>query len=110
MLQETAEHTRRRFGVAPATLQHSTRRSAGQLLLRGDDGWEQERDTLQCVHCQQVWIVQPGSGITRSWCFRCVGTTCGGQACVTSCVPFEQAIEAMEARGRLLAQFAAAYA
>ncbi len=57
-------------------------------------------DTLMCVHCQYHWIIRPGSGAKRGFCFPCDGVTCGKQACEENCTPFEKAIEQIEARGR----------
>lgn len=61
-----------------------------------------EGETVMCVHCQRHWKVEPGSGRRRGYCLNCNGPTCGKQACETSCVPFEKAIEEQEARGRLM--------
>lgn len=62
----------------------------------------QDGETLMCAHCQFHWIVKPGSGMKRGWCFNCGGPTCGKKHCEEHCVPFERAIEIMEQRGRLL--------
>lgn len=55
-----------------------------------------EADTLQCVHCQAHWVVQPGSGRKRGFCVRCMGPTCGHPQC-DACVPFEKWLESVEA-------------
>lgn len=82
-------------------LRHVQRRAAGAVLIVGEAGTEEQRDTLMCAHCQMHWIVEPGSGRARGWCFRCGGPTCGKQPCEAECVPWEKMIEQMEARGRL---------
>lgn len=76
-------------------LQRVSRRSAGTIIIDGQD-----EDVLMCLHCQMVWVPEPGSGHKRGWCFNCEGPTCGKQACETSCKHYEQVIEEMEARGR----------
>ena len=79
---------------------YGTFRQDGYLIITGPEG-TLERDTLQCVHCNKHWIVQPGSGKIRGWCTLCMGTTCGGSACAV-CIPFEKKLEAQERRERLL--------
>lgn len=44
-------------------------------------------DLLQCCHCQYTWKLQPGSGRRRGFCYRCMGVTCGKEACMV-CFPF----------------------
>lgn len=63
---------------------HTVLRPDGALL---EDG-RQVADLLQCVHCQFVWRVRPGSGRRRGFCTRCQGVTCGKPACM-ECVPFK---------------------
>lgn len=89
------------FDKAPAHLQHSVRRPMGYMVSTGPVGVEDEGETTMCVHCQMHWKVQPGSGRKRGFCFNCNGLTCGKESCETRCVPFEKAIEEMEAKGRL---------
>lgn len=59
-----------------------------------------EGETLSCCHCQFTWIVKPGSGAKRGWCFRCNKPVCGKQGCLEHCTPFEKALEEMENRDR----------
>lgn len=54
-----------------------------------------ERDTLQCVHCDCHFEVQPGSGRTRGFCTKCMGPTCGHEGC-HACAPFERKLEMLE--------------
>ncbi len=89
---------------APAFLRHSVRRPNGHILITDPDGGDSGGDTVMCVHCQMHWIIKPGSGRSRGFCFNCGGVTCGKQGCEEHCVPFEKAIEEMEARGRLREQ------
>lgn len=66
-----------------------------------------EGDTLMCKHCGFHWILQPGSGIKRSWCASCAGPLCARHPrCEYPCggqLHFMKAIERMEAKGRWLA-------
>ena len=62
-----------------------------------------EGDTLSCRHCQAFWIVKPGSGEKRGWCFLCNGPTCGKPRCMQHCggqLHFMREIENMERKGR----------
>jgi hypothetical protein len=77
----------------------TTRRAKGYAVWSGPDGRPVERDTLQCVHCQAHWFVEPGSGRRRGFCTRCMGPTCGAAKC-DPCAPFLKQLEAMEARNR----------
>lgn len=53
--------------------------------------------TMQCCHCGQHWIVQPGSGRQRGFCMRCNKTTCGPNCPAgQECVPHEQYLENLE--------------
>lgn len=74
---------------------------AGYIVYADKAGYvEAEGDMLQCVHCQYMWRVQPGSGVQRGWCSRCKGPTCGiKQVCETSCRPYMKMIEQIEAQG-----------
>lgn len=38
---------------------------------------EEQSDYRQCVHCQTVWKVEPGSGKMRGFCTKCNGSVCG---------------------------------
>ena len=96
------------------TMLRYTGRHTGAILTRDYDGrshwdaltsndWRMDGETVSCCHCQIVMMIRPGSGIKRGFCFRCNAVTCGKKGCMVKCVPFERAIEEMEARGRLLA-------
>lgn len=89
-----------RLDQAPAFLQHTVRRPKGYIIITDPDASTIEADTLQCAHCQKHWRVIPGSGRQRGYCLNCDGPTCGKEKCETTCIPFEKAIEASEARGR----------
>jgi len=65
----------------------TVRNPHGNALWSGPDG-SLEKDTLQCVHCDCHWNVEPGSGRKRGWCINCMGPHCGAAKCHT-CVPFE---------------------
>jgi len=77
--------------------------SDGYLIGVGEFGTV-ERDTLQCCHCNKHYIVQPGSGKRRGWCFNCASTTCGEEGCIP-CIPFEKKLEAFEAREAALRSY-----
>lgn len=66
-----------------------------------------EGETRQCVHCQKIWIYQPGSGTHRGWCLNCGGFICAEAHCfaqqqrwieeflaatskVRTCIPFQE--------------------
>ena len=67
--------------------------------LEADGSIGIEGDTVQCVHCQAMWRKKPGSGIKRSWCFNCDGSTCSKQHCIEHCEPAEAFIERLEREG-----------
>ncbi len=54
-----------------------------------------EADTLQCVHCQAIWQIKPGSGNVRGYCLKCNGPVCS-ERCAKHCVPSEQLLENIE--------------
>ena len=66
--------------------------NGGQIKIVQPDAPDFERDTLQCVHCMQHWMVEPGSGRRRGWCTRCSGPLCGAEECMKNCVPFEKKV------------------
>ena len=99
-LRGAGEHSHT-FGQAPAHLKHSVRKPKGYIVVTGPLGVEDECETVQCVHCQMHWKIEPGSGRKRGFCFNCNGLTCGKEACETKCVPAEKMIEEIEARSRL---------
>lgn len=77
-------------------LKHGVLRSHGTILIADPDRpHEVQRDTLQCCHCQRVWVVHPGSGRRRGFCLKCNGPTCGAESC-GECVPIGKRIELFE--------------
>ncbi len=79
--------------------QYTLRNPAGYVLASNGQSLDLEGDTEQCVHCQAMWIKQPGSGVTRSWCWNCNGSTCSKKQCIEHCEPAEAFIERLEAEG-----------
>lgn len=74
---------------------HSARNPSGHVIITDPDAARPlERDTLQCVHCGEHWVVQHGSGIKRGWCPLCNGPFCGKKC--EACVPFEKWLEIVE--------------
>jgi hypothetical protein len=80
---------------------YTARQPKGHVIITYPEGQVVERDTLQCVHCQAHWMIEPGSGKQRGWCWRCDGPTCGAPACMSRCEPWEKALEIAEARAKL---------
>lgn len=94
-------------------------RPQGHISIVG--GWkDQEFDTIQCGHCQQVVIVKPGTANTvyllpqrsgppteepGAFCRQCMRAICVTCCDDGRCTPFMRQIEAMEgdrlARNRL---------
>jgi len=61
--------------IAP---KHSVLRPAGVSIINSPElPFEQQADYKQCVHCQSVWKVEPGSGRLRGFCMKCNGPICG---------------------------------
>lgn len=80
---------------------HSVLRPHGTGTLSDPDApRDVHRDFLQCVHCQGVWEVSPGSGRRRGFCTRCAGPVCGTPACGECRGPWEKRIEMIEKAGR----------
>ena len=76
---------------------HSILHPAGVGILNDPDlSHERQIDFKQCVHCQTVWKVQPGSGRLRGFCMRCNGPICG-PSCMECRGPWEQQNEDIEA-------------
>ncbi len=74
------------------------RRPSGEFTEHTLDGrLTREGQTLQCVHCGLTWVIEPGSGRQRGFCFRCSGPTCGSGPC-RDCLPFEQRLVEIEQR------------
>lgn len=67
----------------------------GYMIVVGNLGIT-ERDTIQCCHCNMHYIIQPGSGKRRGWCYMCGAATCGAVRC-NPCIPFERKLEQQEA-------------
>lgn len=61
--------------------------TGGYIRVDNPEGPPLERDTMQCVHCEKHWIVEPGSGKHRGWCLKCNGPVCGAHFCMTTCRP-----------------------
>jgi len=51
--------------------------------------------TKQCVHCGGHFVSVKGSGVTRGYCMRCNGITCGSSTC-DSCLPFELQLDMVD--------------
>lgn len=72
-------------------------RPAGHIIIDDPDlPHPVQMDLLQCVHCQFMWVVQPGSGRRRGWCFKCGGPTCGADKCM-ECGAIERRTDLYEA-------------
>ena len=67
------------------------RKPAGHIIVEGNV----IADTLQCVHCGKHWIPIKGSGITRGYCMKCNGVTCGSKGC-HNCMSKEQRLDLYE--------------
>ena len=63
-----------------------------------------EGETLSCSHCQYTWIVKPGSGNKRGWCFKCNKPVCGKMLCNKRCEPWEKHMEIVEAKAKFWTQ------
>lgn len=74
---------------------HTARKSGGTLIITNGDGTVNEHDTVTCCHCNNIWIVQHGSGTVRGWCTMCNARHCGSQKCMT-CLPFEKKLDMFE--------------
>lgn len=77
-------------------MEHSARRPHGHVEVFQEFGGNVVRDTSQCPHCGGHFIIQPGSGKLRSWCYNCAAVTCGQQGCVQRCFPQEKMLERIE--------------
>ena len=60
------------------------------------EGTREVADTRQCPHCGMHFVMVKGSGVTRGFCMRCGGITCGKRECSTRCVPLEAQLEHLE--------------
>ena len=64
-----------------------------------DSGQEEEWHSITCCHCNHSFIVIPGAGKERGWCFMCGASTCGARPCnpaLNGCGPFEKKLETYE--------------
>lgn len=77
--------------------QHTARRPGGFIIITSESGPAVEFDTRQCCHCGGHFIVEPGSGTKRGWCYPCGQVTCGREAC-DRCLPTERLMERIEAK------------
>ena len=75
--------------------------AAGSVTVTEDGAVTFEGETLRCTHCQAQWILRPGSGIERGWCFRCQGPLCGKDACAARCRHWERELEEIEGQRNL---------
>ena len=73
-------------------LKHTVRKPKGIITIDDPEfAHTIQKETLCCMHCRRHWIVEPGSGKRRGYCYKCAGPTCGSKKCDT-CVPFEKAM------------------
>ena len=77
--------------------EHTARQPKGYITIVEPGKPTIEADTLQCGHCGGHWRVQPGSGIVRGFCTKCMRPVCG--RCGTECVPFEKWLDMVEKNG-----------
>jgi hypothetical protein len=75
------------------------KRLGGQLISAGPDATVAQ-DTLTCVHCNRVTMIQPGQ-VSGGYCAMCHALIC--EACVATgrCEPFEAKLETWERKGAL---------
>lgn len=73
-------------------------RPRGNFIESGPSG-DVVTPTFQCVHGGEHFTIERGSGIKRGFCHRCVGPTCGSEAC-DRCLPFADLLELQE-RGKV---------
>lgn len=74
----------------------SARKPSGTFIEINADGSIIERDTRQCCHCNRHWIVRPGSGAQRGFCYSCSTHVCGRPECMIFCNPFEKQLDQYE--------------
>lgn len=92
-------------------------RPQGYVTVVCDDGRTIERDSITCVHCNQVVMVKPGSAATvyylpqmhgpaqeapGAYCVTCDKAICLRCEALGVCTPLMKRIEQMEAKGRFL--------
>jgi len=83
-------------------------RALGHVEVSGPSGTT-VYETFTCCHCNEIHRVPPANAKEMAFCHKCGARECvpcakklGGR-----CTPFEKRIEAMEARGRMLAAIGA---
>ncbi len=69
----------------------TARRAGGGIIMDGI----QVADTKACCHCGSHWVVKPGSGTVRGFCYGCHDHTCGNPAC-DACLPMEKRLDLYE--------------
>lgn len=81
----------------PTSPSHSVLRPHGVIIIT-DPALNREihMDAMSCVHCQELWVVVPGSGKTRGFCLKCMGPICG-EKCAECTGPWEKRMERIEA-------------
>lgn len=77
-------------------------RALGFIEITGPEG-RQVIETFTCCHCNGVFDVPPPDAPEVGFCRLCFARECLDCARKDKCIPFEKKLEAMEARGRLLA-------
>ncbi len=70
------------------------------IISNGYAGTQTEEPTLQCIHCQHTWVRQPGSGIKRGFCMKCMGPICGPK-CAECRGPWEKHLDRQEQQAKL---------
>lgn len=74
-------------------------KASGILIVTDFDGRTTEAETQRCTHCQSTWVFKKGSGITRGFCTKCMGVTCGRPEC-QPCEHWEKKLERIEKAAR----------
>ena len=80
--------------------------TSGYVIITEPDAPTIEGETLSCCHCQFTWIVKPGSGLKRGWCYKCNKPVCGKKKCLEKCAPWEMQMEIAEGKRRFWQQIA----
>lgn len=82
-------------------------RAQGYAILTDPESPTRENDTFTCGHCNRVVFVKPAADPTTygGFCGACARLICPGceaeKVRTLSCRPFEQWLEAQEAKDRL---------
>ena len=56
-------------------------------------GEHQEFNTLTCVHCNIIVVLNKERKRDRNWCHRCNAYVCDNLVCITECNPIQEGIE-----------------